>query len=110
GRSCFGALKFTVLIADKHEDRHTSWILMRSLIALFACSLAMAPASASDSAPQPADGKTATVRAILEGKPVPGAAKPDMKALAAAADARSAAAARAASAPAADDEQAEVDL
>ncbi|QOY93910.1 carbonic anhydrase family protein [Massilia sp. UMI-21] len=86
---------------------------MRHLIALFACSLAMAGASASDSAPKPADGKTADVKAILEGKASASAAKPDIKALAAAADARSAAAARAAPAaatPAADDEQSEVDL
>jgi carbonic anhydrase len=83
---------------------------MRHLIALLACSLVMASASASDPAPKPADGKTATVKAILEGKPVPGSVKPDMKALAAAADARSAAAARPAPAPAADEEQSEVDL
>ena len=82
---------------------------MRHLIALFACSLAMACASASDPAPKPTDGKTATVKAILEGKPVAGAVKPDMKALAAAADARGAAPARPAPA-AGDEEQSEVDL
>ena len=89
---------------------------MRHLIALLACSLVMASASASDPAPKSSadkatDGKTATVKAILEGKPV--AAKPDIKALAAAADARSAAAARpapAAAPAAANEEQSEVDL
>lgn len=86
---------------------------MRHLIALLACSLAMACASASDPAPKPspdkaADGKTANVKAILEGKPAPGSVKPDIKALAAAADARTAAARPAPAA--ADDEQSEVDL
>lgn len=81
---------------------------MRHLIALLACSLVMACASASDPAP---NGKTATVKAILEGKPV--AAKADVKALAAAADARTAAAARPAPPAAnasADEEQSEIDL
>ena len=80
---------------------------MRHLIALFACSLVMACASASDTAPKPADGLTADVKAILQGKPAPGSVKPDMKALAAAADARTAAARPA---PTAADEQSEVDL
>ena len=84
---------------------------MRHLIALLACSLAMACASASEPAPKPSDGKTANVKAILEGKPSAASVKTDMKALAAAADARTAArSAPAAAAPAADDEQAEVDL
>ncbi|MFC0254412.1 carbonic anhydrase [Massilia consociata] len=88
---------------------------MRHLIALLACSLVMASASASDPAPKPskpADGKTADVKAILEGKPSVGAVKPDIKALAAAADARSAAArpVPAAANPVASEDQAEVDL
>ena len=107
---------------------------MRHLIALFACSLVMATASASDPAPssaKPAAGaaapvpaaaaaRSASVRAILEGKPtVSGSplakplAKPDMKALAAAADAATAAAkagAVSATAPAVNEDQAEVDL
>jgi carbonic anhydrase len=87
---------------------------MRHLIALLACSLAMAGASASDPAPKPpADGKTANVKAILEGKPSVAAAKPDIKALVAAADARTAAAAKpapAAAKPAAEEEASEVDL
>lgn len=105
---------------------------MRHLIAQFACCLvmvtAMAPASASDPAPssaKPAAGsaaapaaaaRSASVRAILEGKPaVAGSplAKPDMKALAAAADAataRAKAGAATASAPAANEDEAEVDL
>ncbi|CAN7209997.1 carbonic anhydrase [Massilia sp. LjRoot122] len=86
---------------------------MRHLIALLACCLAMASASASDPAPKPsadkADGKTANVKAILEGKPSISAAKPDIKALAAAADARTAATAPARPA-AADEEQSEIDL
>lgn len=82
---------------------------MRHHIALLACSLVMASASASDPAPKPTDGKSATVKAILEGKPV--VTKMDIKALAAAADARPPAAAPAARAPAAaNEEQAEVDL
>lgn len=88
---------------------------MRHLIALLACSLAMACASASDPAPKPsaarpADGKTANVKAILEGKPAVGSVKPDIKALAAQADARTAGRTAPAAAPAADEEQAEVDL
>ncbi|MEX5744977.1 carbonic anhydrase [Massilia sp. X63] len=83
---------------------------MRHLIALFACSLAMACASAREPAPKPADGKTADVKAILEGKPAAGAAKADIKALVAAADARPAAARPAPAAPAANEEQSEVDL
>ncbi|RZA32466.1 MAG: carbonic anhydrase family protein [Lysobacteraceae bacterium] len=84
---------------------------MRHLIALLACSLAMAGASASDPAPKPPEGKTDKVKAILEGKPAVGSIKPDIKALAAAADGRSAAPARAAApAPAPEDEQSEVDL
>ncbi|MCA1854326.1 carbonic anhydrase family protein [Massilia oculi] len=89
---------------------------MRHLIALFACSLVMASASASEAAPQARpDGKSADVKAILEGKVKIGAAKPDVKALVAAADARTVAAATPApaparTAPAASEEQAEVDL
>jgi len=94
---------------------------MRHLIALLACSLVMASASASDPAPKPSkpaaleakpsEGKTANVEAILKGKP--SVAKPDIKALAAAADAKTTAAAGstpARAAPAADEEQSEVDL
>lgn len=92
---------------------------MRHLIALFACSLAMAGASASDPAPPPAsakpaaefkasdaklDGKSADVRAILEGKgSVP--AKPSIRPVL-----KTAAAPAPAPAPAADEDQAEVDL
>ncbi|MGI4721315.1 MAG: carbonic anhydrase [Janthinobacterium lividum] len=92
---------------------------MRHLIALFACSLAMAGASASDPAPTPAsakpaaefkasdarlDGKSADVRAILEGKgsvPARPSIRPALKTAAAPAPAP---------APAADEDQAEVDL
>jgi carbonic anhydrase len=90
---------------------------MRHLIALLACSLVMASASASDPAPKPskpaeakpADGKTANVEAILKGKP--SIAKPDIKALAAAADAKAAAPAPSRAAPAAaEQEESEVDL
>ncbi|NNG23021.1 carbonic anhydrase [Telluria aromaticivorans] len=92
---------------------------MRHLIALFACSLVMATASASDPAPKSAkpavDAKSATVKAILEGKPTVAGKpmlKPDLKAMAAAADAATAAA-KPAAAPApsaASEDQAEVDL
>ena len=96
---------------------------MRHLIALFACSLAMAGASASDPAPKPAapakpaaefkssdaraDGKSADVKAILEGKGS-AIAKPSIKP-----DLKTAAVRAPAPAPAAaahDDEQSEVDL
>ncbi|UVW28181.1 carbonic anhydrase [Massilia sp. H6] len=101
---------------------------MRHLIAQFACSLAMtmamASASASDPAPTSAKpaadapaaaaARSASVRAILEGKPtlpVTPQAKPDMKAMAAAADAALARTkASAAAAPAVTEDQAEVDL
>ncbi|VXC55346.1 carbonic anhydrase [Massilia sp. 9I] len=86
---------------------------MRHLIALLACSLVMASASARDSAPaaaKPVDGKTANVKAILEGK-ANASVKPDIKALAAQADARPAKPEPAKAAPAAaDEEQNEVDL
>jgi carbonic anhydrase len=88
---------------------------MRHLIALFACSLVMAAASASDPAPKPVDGRTANVKAILEGKAaasVKPSLRPDLKALAATADAATAAAAaKPAAAPApASEEQSEIDL
>ena len=94
---------------------------MRHLIALFACSLVMATASASDPAPTPAkpalDARSATVKAILEGKPaaIKPSVKPDIQALAAAADAATLAAATpaAAKAPApaaASEDEVEVDL
>jgi len=102
---------------------------MRHLIALLACSLVMASASASDPAPKPskpaaveakpadgkpadgrpANGRPANVEAILKGKP--SVAKPDIKALAAAADAKTtAASAPSRAAPAAEEDQSEVDL
>ncbi|SFD76696.1 carbonic anhydrase [Massilia yuzhufengensis] len=89
---------------------------MRHLIALFACSLAMAGASASDPAPKPAaaaDGRSANVKAILEGKATASAkpvVTPDLKAIAAAADAATKAAKPAVPAAAAAEDQSEVDL